>query len=188
MAINSNKKDLILGTIGALIFVGSLVFMGVGAKRIFRNGEFPSPKKSSKQKKEAPSSSDSVTDFASSSKQDQETLTSQKQGSSTVEVPPESLKKGSAAVRVPSKPAEEPSREDIDSILIEDGQCTPSEVKKRERSGIVLEVTARDQAYLLQIEGTTIQESFEQNQTKTVSLPAFLVDSDTISFQCEPLP
>lgn len=175
MSINSDKKDLILGGLGVLFVVGALVFIGVGVQKSF-NEEQGSYSRRGQGSKETPSRQKKSVPSESSKQEEPES-----------EMPSEPSEESLTITKVSLEPAEAPDSEDIDYIVIEDSQCSPPQAKKRGRSGIVLEVSAQDQDYLFTVEEISLEENFQQGQTKTITFPAFLVSSDTISFQCQPI-
>lgn len=191
MNIDSSKKDIFLGLLGIIVLLGSLLFIGLGIKRSLGDQEEPNMSSSNEPEpvpsREATSSIKENNRTTSTDQAENIPTTTKNQEGSTPQPPPEDLKEGSAVLKTPSEPAEEPAKEDIDLVSIENSVCEPSQVKKRDRSGIILEVTAKDQAYRFQIKGTKIEEYFEKGETKTVSFPAYFVEKNTVSFQCQPL-
>lgn len=191
MNIDLSKKDILLATLGIIVVLGSLFFIGLGIKRSLNNQEKSNSSVSNEPEpsfpKEATSTVEDNKQSSSTEQIESSSTTIKKQQEPPPEPSPEDLKEGSAVMKTPSEPAEEPAKDDIDLVSINNSSCDPSQVKKRDRSGIVLEVTAQDQAYQFQIKQTNIEEDFEKGETKTVSFPAYFVEKDTIFFRCQPL-
>lgn len=178
-------KDNLLGLLGAVLIIGSIVVVFLGIKF---TGREDSPKTDAgiSSKEEAPKlvPSEEATSSAQEDKEEKEDELEKHSISAfddSTSSPPAS---GSTVVLGPSEPAEAPGEDEIVKVRMLASSCEPPSSDFSKKDSIVLELRAEDGDYKFAIEESPIEEEIKKGETRRITFSGKVIDEERMLFEC----